>query len=58
MQTLLATPALRQRLDEIRVDVDPLNAEQFTALAKVETDRYCARRPSSLAARDQAPISS
>jgi len=40
MQTLLATPALRQRLDEIGVDADPLNAEQFTALAKVETVRW------------------
>ena len=40
MQALLATPALRHRLDEVGVDADPLNADQFTALARTETVRW------------------
>jgi tripartite-type tricarboxylate transporter receptor subunit TctC len=37
---MLALPNIRQRLSEMGVDADPLNAEQYAALIRAETVKW------------------
>jgi tripartite-type tricarboxylate transporter receptor subunit TctC len=37
---VLGQPALRQRLSEMGIDADPLNAEQYAALIRSETVKW------------------